>query len=125
MRLWKAIILLNLAVGVGLLFGYLAWGLEAVRLRQEVVKARQEALATQGERQWSVQGVVRAMIPEIGVLVLTHEEIPGFMPAMTMGFRTASPKLYEKLEAGDRIRFTLKGIPPNVTIVEIVREGKS
>jgi Cu/Ag efflux protein CusF len=125
MRLWKAIILLNLAVGVGILFGYLAWGLEAVRLRQEVVKARQEALATQGERQWSVQGVVRAMIPEIGVLVLTHEEIPGFMPAMTMGFRAASPKLYEKLEAGDRIRFTLKGIPPNVTIVEIVREGKS
>jgi Cu/Ag efflux protein CusF len=69
--------------------------------------------------------VVRATIPEINVLVLTHEEIPGFMPSMTMGFRAASSKLYEKLEAGDRIRFTLKGIPPNVTIVEIVKEGKS
>lgn len=124
MRLWKAIILLNLAVGVGLLFGYLAWGREAVRLRQEVVKARQEALGARGEREWRIQGVVRATIPEINVLVLTHEEIPGFMPAMTMGFRAASPKLYEKLEAGDRIRFTLKGIPPNVTIVEVVREGK-
>lgn len=125
MRLWKAILLLNLAVGVGLLFGFLAWGREVNRLRLEVVKVRQEAVAAQGERQWSVQGVVRAMIPEINVLVLTHEEIPGFMPSMTMGFRAASPKLYEKLEAGDRIRFTLKGIPPNVTIVEIVKEGKS
>jgi Cu/Ag efflux protein CusF len=125
LRLWKAILLLNLAVGVGLLFGFLAWGREVNRLRLEVVKVRQEAVAAQGERQWSVQGVVRAMIPEINVLVLTHEEIPGFMPSMTMGFRAASPKLYEKLEAGDRIRFTLKGIPPNVTIVEIVKEGKS
>ncbi|MEK7879886.1 MAG: copper-binding protein, partial [candidate division NC10 bacterium] len=98
MRLWKAIVLVNLAVGIGILFGYLAWGREAVRLRQEVVKVRQEALAAQGERQWTIRGVVRATIPEINVLVLTHEEIPGFMPPMTMGFRTASPKLYEKLE---------------------------
>ena len=125
MRLWKAIVLVNLAVGIGILFGYLAWGREAVRLRQEVVKVRQEALAAQGERQWTIRGVVRATIPEINVLVLTHEEIPGFMPPMTMGFRTASPKLYEKLEAGDQVRFTLKGIPPNVTIVEILKEGKS
>ncbi len=125
MRLWKAVVLVNLAVGIGVLIGYLAWGREAVRLRQDVVKVRQEALAAQGERQWTIRGVVRATIPEINVLVLTHEEIPGFMPPMTMGFRTASPKLYEKLEAGDQIRFTLKGIPPNVTIVEIVQEGKS
>jgi Cu/Ag efflux protein CusF len=125
MRLWRVILLLNLALGVGLLFGYLAWGREAARLRLEVVKARQEEVAAQGERQWIVQGVVRAKIPEINVLVLTHEEIPGFMPSMTMGFRTASPKLYDTLEAGDRIRFTIKGIPPNVTIVEIVKEGKS
>ena len=77
------------------------------------------------EREWAVRGVVRSVIPEINVLVVTHEDIPGFMPSMTMGFRAASPKLYAGLQAGDVIRFTLKGVPPNVTIVAITREGKS
>jgi Cu/Ag efflux protein CusF len=56
---------------------------------------------------------------------VTHEDIPGFMPSMTMGFRAANPKLYAGLQVGDLIRFTLKGVPPNVTIVAITREGKS
>ena len=124
MKLWKAIVLVNLAVGIGILFGYLSWGREAVRLRQEVVKARQEALAAQGERQWTVHGVVRALIPEGNVLILTHEQIPGFMPSMTMGFRAATPELSDGLQAGDRVRFTLKGVPPNVVITELIKEGK-
>ena len=77
------------------------------------------------EREWAVRGVVRSVIPEINVLVVTHEDIPGFMPSMTMGFRAANPKLYAGLQVGDLIRFTLKGVPPNVTIVAITREGKS
>ncbi len=125
MRLWKAIALMNLAVGVGLLIGYLWWGREVTRLRQDTVPATQPAVPFGEERQWTVRGVVRAVIPEINVLVLTHEEIPGFMPSMTMGFRTANPRLYNGLQAGDVIRFTLKGVPPNVTIVAITREGKS
>ncbi|MBI4588844.1 MAG: copper-binding protein [Candidatus Rokubacteria bacterium] len=125
MKLWKAIVLLNLAVGVGLLIGYLWWGREVARLRQETTRSLQAAVASGEERQWTVRGVVRSVIPEINVLVLTHEEIPGFMPSMTMGFRTATPQLYNGLEVGDRIRFTLKGVPPNVTIVAITREGKS
>jgi Cu/Ag efflux protein CusF len=125
MRLWKAIALLNLAVGVGILIGYLWWGRETTRLRQETDLPRQAILAPGEERQWTVRGLVRSVIPEINVLVLTHEEIPGFMPSMTMGFRTTNPKLYDGLQVGDVIRFTLKGVPPNVTIVAITREGKS
>ena len=125
MRLWKAVLLLNLALAVGLLFGYLGWGREATRLAQEVRQIRQARLATGGEREWPVRGVVRSVIPEIDVVVLTHEDIPGFMPSMTMGFRASTPRLYEGLEVGDRIRFTLRGTPPNVSIVAVTREGKS
>ena len=125
MRLWKAIALLNLALGVGLLIGYLWGGREAARLRQETTVSIQAGAAALEEREWAVRGVVRSVIPEINVLVLTHEDIPGFMPSMTMGFRAANPKLYAGLQAGDVIRFTLKGVPPNVTIVAITREGKS
>ncbi len=125
MRLWKAIALVNLALGVGLLVGYLWWGREATRLRRETTLTIQAGSPGLEEREWTVRGVVRSVIPEINVLVLTHEEIPGFMPSMTMAFRTADPKLYSGLQVGDVIRFTLRGIPPNVTIVAITREGKS
>ena len=125
MRLWKAVALLNLALAVGLLIGYLWWGREAARLRQETTVTIQAGAAALEEREWAVRGVVRSVIPEANVLVVTHEDIPGFMPSMTMGFRAANPRLYAGLQAGDVIRFTLKGIPPNVTIVAITREGKS
>ena len=125
MRLWKAIALLNLALGVGLLIGYLWWGREAARARQETTVTIQAGAAAFEEREWAVRGVVRSVIPEINVLVVTHEDIPGFMPSMTMGFRAANPKLYAGLQVGDLIRFTLKGVPPNVTIVAITKEGKT
>ena len=125
MRLWKAVALLNLALGIGLLVGYLWWGRESVRLRGETTVTIQAGAAGLEEREWTARGVVRSVIPEINVLVLTHEDIPGFMPSMTMGFRAANPQLYAGLQVGDVIRFTLKGVPPNVTIVAITKEGKT
>ncbi len=125
MRLWKAVVLLNLAVGVGLLIGYLWWGREVARLRQDTALTSPPVRAAGEEREWTVRGVVRSVIPDINVLVLTHEDIPGFMPSMTMGFRAANPKLYDGLQVGDVIRFTLRGVPPSVMIVAITREGKA
>ena len=62
---------------------------------------------------------MRAILPEINVMVLTHGEIPGYMPAMTMGFRAASPKIHESVRVGDAVRFTVRGVPPNVAIITI------
>jgi Cu/Ag efflux protein CusF len=44
---------------------------------------------------------------------------------MTMGFRTEDLALFKSLAVGDNVRFTLKGIPPNLLITEIVRRGQS
>jgi Cu/Ag efflux protein CusF len=98
---------------------------EGTRLRQDATVTAQTPALVGEDRQWTARGVVRSVIPESNVLMLTHEEIPGLMPSMTHGFRTANPQLYNGLQAGDVIRFTLKGVPPNVTIVAITREGKS
>ena len=125
MKLWKAVALMNLALGVGLLIGYLWWGREVTRLREDAGRVRPNAAAFVEGGEWTARGVVRTVIPEINVLVVTHEEIPGLMPSMTMGFRAQDPKLYRGLQAGDVVRFTLKGVPPSVTIVAITREGKS
>jgi Cu/Ag efflux protein CusF len=126
MRLWRAVILLNLAVGVGLLLGWLAWGQQIPRLEQRLRDAQQRVLLVGVERTWVVSGVVRAIIPETQLIVVTHEEIPGYMSAgMTMGFKAASPKVLEQARVGDVVKFTLKGVPPDVEITAIEREGKS
>jgi len=125
-RLWRVVLLLNLAVGVGVLVGWLAWGREIPGLERQLLESRRRVLVVGGEQTWVVKGVVRAVIPEIQVVVLTHEEIPGFMEApMTMGFKAQNSGILERARPGDVVRFTLKGIPPDVQITEIVKEGQS
>ena len=41
-------------------------------------------------------------------MVVAHEDIPGFMDAMTMSFEVNKPSLLHKLKPGDHIRFTLE-----------------
>ncbi len=120
MRAWKAVVLLNLALVLGVGWGYLFWGRSAARLERELAIAR-AASASGVEREWRVEGVVRALLPEIGVLVITHGEIAGYMPAMTMGFRAASPKITGSVQVGDAVRFTLRGVPPNVAVTAIAK----
>lgn len=118
MRAWKAVVLIDLALVVGVGWGYAFWGLREGRLERELAEAR-AAAASGIERQWTVEGVVRAIFPDLGVIVLTHGDIPGYMPAMTMGFRVASPKIQQAVSVGDEIRFTLRGVLPNVAVTTI------
>ena len=118
MRAWKAVLLINLALLVGVGWGYVFWGLREGRLERELAEAR-AAAASGIERQWTAEGVVRAIFPELDVIVLTHGDISGYMPAMTMGFRVASPKIQEAVSVGDEVRFTLRGVLPNVAVTTI------
>ena len=124
MRLWRVIVLVNLALGLGLLMGYLAWGRPLSSVRREVAELRGQAVPAGVERVFRARGVVRAVVPEINVIVLSHEDIPGFMPPMTMGFRAQDPRLYDGVAVGDVLAFTLRGIPPNVVITELRKEGR-
>ena len=124
MKLWRAVLLMNLALALGLLLSYLAWGRPYLRLEREVALLRQQS-PPGVERTWTRRGIVRAIFPERNMIILTHEDIPGYMAPMTMGFQVLDPRLYEGLDIGETIRFTLKGIPPNVVITAITREGAS
>jgi len=119
MRPWKVVLLLDLALLLGVGWGYAWWGRRAERLERELAQARLEQTAV--EREWRVRGVVRAILPDVGVVVISHEDIPGYMPAMTMGFRAAAPEIYQGVGVGDGVRFTLRGAPPNVTLTAIER----
>ena len=108
MRLYKVVILANLAFGLGLLSGYLWWERDVDRLRRELDTARQTTPAPRGgAKSWSAMGIVRAVLPKDGLVVITHEPVPGLMGSMTMAFRVSDRALTKGIEPGDRAQFTL------------------
>ena len=141
MRTWHVALVLNVALATGAVWGYAWWGrrvdrleaeltetrARAARLDRELVAARATRAAgatdTTGEsapvQQWEVRGVIRAVLPEINVVVITHEDIPDYMPSMTMGFRAAAPAVLQGARVGDSVRFTLRGTPSNVVVTAI------
>jgi Copper binding periplasmic protein CusF len=119
MRVWHAALLLNLALALGLGLGYAGWGRRAEALGRDVDAARAQlerlererqacaSGARAGEQQWDGRGIVRAVYPQM--LVITHEEIRGLLPARTTSFRAAVPALRQPLRVGEPIRFSLRG----------------
>ncbi len=53
------------------------------------------------------EGDVVATMPNAGQIVLDHRAIPGFMEAMTMGYRIEPSSLLEHVKPGDAVRFTI------------------
>lgn len=119
MPVWHVVWLLNLTLAVGLGLGYGAWGRRAVALDREVDVARthverlereRQACASgarAGDQQWEGRGMVRAVYPQL--LVITHEDIRGLLPARTTGFRAAVPAGRGAIRVGEAIRFRLHG----------------
>ena len=54
------------------------------------------------------EGIVKKVVIPDRRVVIAHEDIPGFMHAMTMSFEVNKPSLLHNLEPGDRVRFTLE-----------------
>lgn len=125
MRLWKVVVLVNLALGLGVGLGYLRWVREVRDLRQELAKAREAAARRQvGERSWTVQGIVRSVLPRLGAVFITHEAIPGLMQGMTMGFETEDPKILDGLAPGDPVRFILREKGERIVLVAIEKAAQ-
>jgi Cu/Ag efflux protein CusF len=121
MRLWKVIVLLNLALGLGVGLGYLRWAREVRALQDEVARLR--AAATQpGPSSWTVRGIVRSVVPKLGAIFLTHEAMPGLMDAMTMGFEAENPKILDGLAPGDPVRFTVRKDGERLLVVTIEKQ---
>jgi protein SCO1/2 len=58
-------------------------------------------------RQYQLTGQILQVKPDGTELVIRHEDIPGFMPGMTMPFRLKNPALARGRVVGDRVRATL------------------
>ena len=53
-------------------------------------------------------GVVKLVTPGVERIIVDHEEIPGFMRAMTMPFLVEDLSLLEGIEPGDSVSFHLE-----------------
>jgi hypothetical protein len=132
MPVWQVILVVNLTLAVGLGLGYAGWGrhaeglereLDALRVRVEQLERERAACVTgarPGEQQWEARGVVRAVYPQNGMLVVTHEEIAGLLPARTTSFRALSP-VARAAQVGDPIRFSVRGTLEEPVIVAIAQ----
>ena len=71
------------------------------------VSSESSSVTTTNEQTFQVKGVVQELKPDGKTVVIRHEEIPGYMPAMTMPFEVRNPKELLGLKPGDVISFRM------------------
>src|SRR5215469_5711861 len=61
----------------------------------------------EGADHYDTRGVVRGFSPDRSAIEIQHEDIPGFMPSMTMPFVARDPKQIADFKTGDAISFRM------------------
>jgi len=68
---------------------------------------------------YTAKGTVRSVTPSGGHVMIHHEEIPGFMQAMTMPFEVPDTLSVDHLEREDRIEFTFESSEAGHVLTEV------
>ncbi len=66
-----------------------------------------EAPAPEAKRLYEGVGVIIAVLPRMGRVVVDHEEIKDFMAAMEMSYMASPATLLQGVTQGDKVRFTI------------------
>jgi len=86
------------------------------------------ACSSAPEKHYSIQAEVVSVDVPKKMIVVSHGEIPGLMPAMTMSYMVAVPKEIEGLGPGDKITADLvvsdnKGQLEKIVLVQKAEKG--
>jgi len=81
--------------------------------------------ATPPVKQYEMKGQILAVLPEAQQLTIKHEDIPGFMPAMTMNYRVATPELLDGRTPGELITATLEVSDTVMHLTRIAHTGSA
>jgi protein SCO1/2 len=76
-------------------------------------------------RTYELKGQILVVRPETNEVLVKHEDIPGFMPAMTMPYVVKDPRLLEDRAAGDLITATLQVDPALAHLTAITKTGSA
>jgi protein SCO1/2 len=85
-------------------------------------------LACQQEREpqhFTARGTVKNIPADRKHVLISHEDIPGFMQAMTMEFAVKDPALLAGLNAGDDITFTIEQTSDSLYLIAIEQENEA
>jgi protein SCO1/2 len=74
-------------------------------------------------RQYPLQGQILAVHAERQEVTIKHEDIPQFMPAMTMTYPVATKELFQAREPGELVSATLEVVNSMGRLVAITRTG--
>jgi Cu/Ag efflux protein CusF len=66
-------------------------------------------------------GIVERVVAHDRRVIVAHDDIPGFMPAMTMSFEVKDVALLEELRPGTRIGFVLEKTKETLYMVQVDR----
>jgi protein SCO1/2 len=68
--------------------------------------------------------VVKDVLPQERQVIIAHEDIPGFMQAMTMGFEVKEESLLEGIEKGEEVTFRVEKTKDSLYLTALAPVGK-
>lgn len=83
------------------------------------------AQASAAPKTYAVRGVVQMISPNQRSATIKHEDIPGYMRAMTMEFTARDTNVLKGISAGDEISFTLAVTETDDWIENVQQVGKT
>jgi len=85
--------------------------------------ANRDAAAKTDPEVYYVRGVVKGLELEEGTVMIDHEEIPGYMEAMTMPFTVADTNEFAGITTNDQVQFRLVVEPLKSWIDQVQKTG--
>jgi Cu(I)/Ag(I) efflux system periplasmic protein CusF len=79
-----------------------------------------EVVPTGGAERYTTRGVVRSFGPDKKYVNVAHEDIEGYMKAMTMSFEPRSASQLAGLAAGDRVRLTFTSTDDGRRLIDAI-----
>ncbi len=83
------------------------------------------ACAGTDQRQYTLQGQVLSVAADGREANIKHEEIKGFMPAMTMPYKAADGRRFENVAAGDLVTATLVVVSNGAYLKDVKKVGEA
>jgi Cu/Ag efflux protein CusF len=96
------------------------FGASSAHCSHPAAPARPDAGAA---RSYATRGVVRAFDPDKKTVLLAHEDIPGFMKAMTMQFDLRDAGLVKGLSVGDKVSFSFTDEGDGRLVVQSIQKA--
>ena len=86
-----------------------------------VTGCSKKAAAQSATKTYATRGTIKSFGPEKKFVNIAHEDIPGYMGAMTMSFEPSGPTQLDGFAAGDKVQFSFSDDDGRRVLVTITK----